>query len=57
VQPDGTAILQFPNAGPRIALKPRQSYFNPKVSDATLTLDASDPATGRIELSEQIVPP
>jgi hypothetical protein len=55
VRSDGTAILQFPGNGPQVALKPGQSYFNSKISSATLTLDASNPVTGCVDLSEQII--
>lgn len=56
VRRDGTVVLQFPEHGRRVTLKPRASYFNPKVSDATLTVDSSDPLTGRVQLAEQIIP-
>ena len=56
VRHDGAVVLQFPGRGRRVTLKPGNSYFNPKVSDATLTVDSSDPITGRVKLAEQIIP-
>ena len=56
VRRDGTATFQFVRSGKRITLRPGEPYHNPKDTGITITLTSADTASGKVRLTEQLVP-
>ena len=56
VKRDGSAIFEFVRTGKRITLRPGEPYHNPKDTQITITLRSADASTGKVQLTEQLVP-
>jgi hypothetical protein len=56
VHRDGRATFEFIQSHTSFTLRPSDSYFNPRLSEVTITLHSSDPAVSNVSLTSQIVP-